>query len=97
MALNFMEPLDRFEGIKTRLALHILDNVVPKIINDGTFIGDRIAVAYTWYRFLCRKSPSMCPDIEKDPDKWSLEDLKKIADKLVDFATQLLIPALRER
>jgi len=96
MALNFAEPFDRYEGIKTRLALHILDSVVPKILNDGVFIGDRIATAYTWYRFLCKRSPSMCPDVPKDLDKWSLEDLKKIADKLADFATSLLIPALVE-
>jgi len=96
MAMVFMEPAER-EGIKTRLAMHILDNVVPRIMNDGIFIGDRIALAYTWYRFLCKHSASRCPDVPKNIAEWSLEDLRKIADALIEFAQQLIEGALQKK
>jgi len=77
------------------LGFKLLNDVVPRILEEGRWIGERIALAKTWYKFLCRKQG--CPNVPEDPRKWGSKDLDEIADALVSYALSLLEPALRAR
>jgi len=78
-------------GFRVRLALHILTNIVPKLMDNSVFISTRIAYAYTWYRFLCISGSGLCPkDIPDKIDGWGFDEIKKIADALVMYARKLL-------
>ena len=94
MAVEFREGFERY-GLKVRIAMHILDEVVPKILNTGVFIGERIATAFSWIGFVCKYRPAKCSDLNTDVSKWSQEELKKVARKLIEFASELLVPALK--
>jgi len=83
-----IEPVMTTAPVKVRLGLHILSEIVPRILNDGLFIGDRLSVAYTWYLFLCKVSK--CPDVPKEMEKWGLSEIRKVAEALVDYARALL-------
>ena len=69
MTMAFLQWGPRPE-FKTWLGVHILDNVVRRILNRGVFIGDRIALAYAWARFMCKHSPALCDDLDMDIEKW---------------------------
>jgi len=79
----------------TWLAVHILDNVVRRILNRGVFIGDRVALAYAWARFMCRHTPPLCEDLDMDIEKWGEEELRKVADKLSLLASNFLLKATK--
>jgi len=83
-----IEPLEASASLKIRLGLHIINNVVPRILNDGVYIGERISVAFSWYMFLCKIG--LCPNVPKEMEKWGLEEIKIIADELVEYARKLL-------
>jgi len=78
------------------LGFKILTEIVPQILEDGAWIGRRIALAKTWYMFLCMTQQG-CPNVPEDPRKWGSKDLEEIADALVAYALRLLEPALRAR
>jgi len=77
------------------LGFKILTEVVPRILEEGRWIGERIALAKTWYMYLC--SVEECPEVDRDPRKWGSKDLETIAEALVSYAYRLLEPALRAR
>lgn len=83
-----LDSLSSSPSIRVKLGLHILSFVAPRLLNDGIFIGERIAIAYTWYKFLCKVS--RCPPVSEDPEKWSLVELRVIGEWLVDYARSLL-------
>jgi len=79
---------------KVWLGIKILTDIVPSILEDGSWIGRRIAVAMTWYKFLCRTTEG-CPKVPEDPRKWGSKELDAIAEALVSYAKSLLEDALR--
>ncbi len=84
-------------GFKVKLAIYILNRVAPRIMNLSAPSSYRIALAFTWYRFLCGKPRlygAKCPEIDGDPNKWGKDELRKIAETLIDYATSLLVAAL---
>lgn len=84
-----IESLTTTAPVKVRLGLIILSEIVPRILNDGLFIGERLSLAYTWYMFLCRVA--RCPaDVPREMEKWGLSELRKVAEALVDYARALL-------
>jgi len=88
LSLDF-ETTEQAAPTKVRLGFQILYQIVPHILNDGVFIGDRIATAYTWYMFLCKIG--RCPnDIPDNPSKWGMSELTKVSQHLVDYASRLL-------
>lgn len=89
MSLDILEDTTP-SGIRVRIALHILNDVVPRIMGGGnTTLIDRIAVAYSYYKLLC--SIARCIEgIPEDPNKWGETTLKKIADNLIEYARHLL-------
>ena len=77
--------------VRIALAMKILDEVVPRMFGArGASIVDRLAIARTWYYMLKHISSKYIPDISKNPDEWTEEDICKIAEKLVLFARDLL-------
>jgi len=83
-----IEPVMTATPVRIRIGLTILTEVVPRILNDGLFIGDRLSLAYTWYLFLCKVSS--CPDVPKEVEKWGLSEIRRVAEALVDYARALL-------
>ena len=83
-----MELLETQPTIKVRVGLHIISSVVPRILDDSIFIGERVALAYSWYLFMCKIS--LCPDVPKEMSKWGLNELQKVAEALIDYARKLL-------
>jgi len=83
-----IESLTATTPVKVRLGLIILSEIVPRILNDGLFIGERLSLAYTWYMFLCRVA--RCPDVPREMERWGLSELRKVAEALVDYARALL-------
>jgi len=79
-------------GVRIRVGLMILNDVVPRILEEGRWIGERVALAETWYMYLC--SATGCPDVDSNPDNWGTKELKNIARALVSYAKTLLEPAL---
>jgi len=77
------------------LGFKILNDIVPRILEEGRWIGERVALAETWYMYLC--SVEECPDVPEDPREWGSKDLEAIAEALVSYAYRLLEPALRKR
>jgi len=77
-------------GVRVHIALHILNEVVPRILGaHNTTLVDRIAVAYSYYKLLC--SIGQCiEDIPLNPSEWDETVLKKIADKLIEYTRILL-------
>ena len=77
-------------GIRVRIALHILNEVIPRIMGaNNTSLVDRIAVAYSYYKLLCHIGQCI-EDIPKDPNEWDETSLKKIVDKLIEYTRILL-------
>ncbi len=88
MSLEFIEG-EIVSKLKVRVALHIIDEVVPRLLEDGEPISRRMALAYSWLRFVCKimKCPS---DLPQNPKEWSFDTLERIADVLLDYARHLL-------
>ena len=73
------------------LAMRILEEVAPKLYGGGNIsFMDRLALAKTWYNFLKYTSSKLLPDISSNPNEWSEEDIRKIADSLVLYARNLI-------
>jgi len=75
-------------GYKVMMALKIIDEVVPYILSSSDIIH-RAARAYAWYIYLCRvgRKPGVKTDNYRE---WDNEDLRKIAEALVDYAKDLI-------
>lgn len=77
-------------GIRVRIALHILNEVVPRIMGaNNTTLVDRIAIAYSYYKLLCHIG-NCIEDVPQDPSEWDELTLKKIVDKLIEYTRILL-------
>lgn len=93
MALEYVggEELSR---LRVHVALTILREIAPELLNNGEFIGYRLALAYTWYRFLCYSG--RCPkNIPGDMRKWDDKTITTIAEELVKYARDLLKDAIK--
>ena len=91
----YIEDVQSNSDIKRRLAFEILGNIVPKLLNDGVYIGTRVSLAYTWGRFLCRARE--CPDTPRNIRDWNLEHIKVVADSLVDYAMSIIEDYVKTR
>jgi len=78
--------------VRVRVGLMILNDVVPRMLEEGRWIGERVALAETWYMYLC--SAMECPEVDSNPDNWGTKELKTIARALVTYAKALLEPTL---
>jgi len=92
LSLPVDEP-SRREGLRVHLGLMILNDIVPRILEEGRWIGERVALAETWYIYLCSKDA--CPEVDSNPDNWGTKELKAIAKALVNYAYRLLEPYLK--
>lgn len=82
-------------GIRVQVALHILNHVAPEILDSGNSLHRRMAVARTWYGFLCEMTG--CPDeIPDDTREWNLATLERIAQALIEYASGILGQYLRQ-
>jgi len=75
------------------LGLKILTEVVPEILEEGKWLGRRLALMKTWYEFLCLEKS--CPNVPSDPKNWGSKEIETIAKALVAYAHELLEPSLR--
>jgi len=91
LSLSIEEAGNRAD-VRVRVGLMILNDVVPRMLEEGRWIGERVALAETWYMYLC--SVAGCPDVDSNPDNWGSKELKTIARALVSYAKTLLEPAL---
>jgi len=81
---------------KRFLALMILRDIVPQILDKSVFIGRRIALARTWLDFVCHLRESYCIEIERDWSKWGPSELEKVVRVLIRFASDVLRPVFME-
>jgi len=79
--------------IRVHLGLMLLNDIVPRILEEGRWIGERVSLAETWYIYLC--SRDACPEVDSNPDNWGTKELKTIAKALVNYAYRLLEPYLK--
>jgi len=79
--------------IRVHLGLMLLNDIVPRILEEGRWIGERVSLAETWYIYLCSKEA--CPEVDSNPDNWGTKELKTIAKALVAYAGKLLEPYLK--
>ena len=88
MSLDILEPPVR--TLKPYLALHILRDVVPTILDESQPITKRIAISYTYLKIAENLGKLPPEEIRKDPSKWSSQTFYKIADFLVWVAIDMI-------
>ncbi len=91
----YVEDIQSNSDFKTKLAMEILTNIVPRLLNDGVYIGTRVSLAYTWSRFLCKADK--CPDTPSNIRDWDLSHIKIVADSLVDYAMSIIEDYVKTR
>jgi hypothetical protein len=79
---------ERRYPFKLYLALHVLSSIVPRILDDSVLITERVALAQTWYLFLCKIG--LCPEVPEDFSAWGPSELQEIAKSLVTYSHMLI-------
>jgi len=83
-----IELLEHESDTRIKIALMIMNEIAPKLLNDGVYIGERLSTAYTWNKFLCRVSK--CGVEDKDYKMWGLDDIRMVADGLIEYALGII-------
>ncbi len=91
MALNILQGEYSPAEIRIRIAFHILNEVVPRMLEEGTPITTKVALAYTWLRFVCKVLPRECPEnLPHELEKWRADTIERVAEILITYAVKLL-------
>jgi len=92
MSLEILRDAVKLSPSMFYVAYSILSSIVPFIMNPGNYIGERIAVAWTWMQFVCKMDAQLCDraNIPKSPQEWGPQTLSIIADTLIEYASKIL-------
>jgi len=88
MALDFFTTPPR--SIKPYLAITILRDVVPTILDESQPITKRIAIAYTFIKVAESTGRLPPQELRENPSKWSSQTFYKIAEFLIQFSIDLI-------
>lgn len=74
------------------LAFTIINNIVPTIMNPANFIGQRLAVAYSYYKLICKLEPQLCRQKNIPPQikDWKPKTIEEVADILIEYASRII-------
>ncbi len=87
--MAFPEDLYGRGNVAVQVALKILIDVAPSILDSTVPLPRRVALARTWVQVLCNLGN--CPgNVPENPREWGIEHLDHVAKSLVDVATRIL-------
>jgi|GEM_PF-4082170 len=98
MAPRFSVEQQTPNHLKYSLAMHILNDIAPRIMSINNPLSARVATAYTWFLFLKQNSPPICEElcgsVKSDPREWGEAELSVVAEALTRYASRMVDEAL---
>ncbi len=88
MSLDLYIPSGR--SLRPYIALLILREIAPTILDETQPITKRMALAYTFLKVVKACGRPIPEDISWDMSEWTMDTLRRIVDVLISFAVYVI-------